>query len=142
VSSRQPDSGLEQGMDPPPPIEGGLGELPRRSPVAGARHALWAATLLARGVAQAVPRMPPVGDVDRVRQRVARGLRTGRRTVAAHDLDSRTRPQPIGHHLGAAAGQHVDPGAGVGVDHHSGAVMMPAQGEIVDPQHLRHRAIR
>jgi hypothetical protein len=32
------------------------------------------------------------------------------------------------------------PIAGVGVDHHGGVVMTPAQGEIIDPQHPRGSA--
>jgi hypothetical protein len=83
--------------------------------------------------------MPPVGDLDRVRQRIPHGLRIGGRTVPAHDLDSRMRPQPPGHHPGAAPGQHVDPGAGVGVDHHGGVVTenrgraLPSIGAFIDP---------
>jgi hypothetical protein len=85
--------------------------------------------------------MPPVGDLDRVRQRVPHGLRVGGRDVPAHHLDPRMRPQPPGHHRCAAPGQHVDPDTGVGVDHHGGVVVTPTQGEIVDPQHLRHRQV-
>lgn len=97
---------------------------------------------LAHGVAQAMPEMPSVGDLDRLRQRIPHGLRIGRRTVPAHDLDSWMRPQPTGHHLGTAPSQHVDPGTGVGVDQHRGVVMTSAQSEIIDPQHPRHRVIR
>jgi hypothetical protein len=51
-------------------------------------------------------------------------------------------PQPAGHHLRTAPGQYVNSGAGVGVDQHGGVVMTSAQGEIIDPQHPRHRVIR
>jgi hypothetical protein len=66
----------------------------------------------------------------------------GCRTVPAHDLDPWVRPQPTGHYLSAAPRQHLDPGAGVGVDQHGGVVMTSAQGEIIDPQHPRHCVIR
>jgi hypothetical protein len=99
---RQPDSGLSQGMDLLPPLEGGLGKLS----LAQSRG---------RGparVAQAVPEMPSVGDLDRVRQRIPHGLCIGCRTVPAHDLDPWMRPQPTGHDLSAAPSQYVDPGTG------------------------------
>lgn len=129
-------------MDLLPPLESGLGKLSlAQSGGRGPARAV-GCDLLARGVAQAVPEMPSVGYLDRLRQRIPHGLRIGCRTVPAHDFDSWMCPQPTGHHLGAAPGQHVDPGAGVGVDHHGGVVMTPAQGEIIDPQHPRHRVIR
>ncbi|GHF37123.1 hypothetical protein GCM10017566_07840 [Amycolatopsis bartoniae] len=128
-------------MDLLPPLECGFGQ---RS-LAQSRRRGPAPTvggdLPARGVAQAVPEMPSVGDLDRVRQRIPHGLRRGCRTVPAHDFDSWMGPQPTGHHLGAAPGQYVDPGAGVGVDQYGGVVMRPAQGEIIDPQHPRHDLI-
>ena len=77
--------------------------------------------------------MPSVGDLNRVRQRIPHGRRIGGRTVPAQRLDSRMRPQPAGHYLGAAPGQHVDPGAGVGIDQHRDVVMTPAQGEVIVP---------
>lgn len=93
--------------------------------------------LLAHGVTQAVPQMPPVGDLNRGGQRVPHRLRIRGRAVPAHDLDARVRPQPPGHHFGAAPSQHVDPGAGVGIDQHGGVLGTPAQGEVINRQHLR-----
>ena len=95
---------------------------------------------LAHGVAQAVPEMPSVGDLDRLRQRLPHGLRIRGRAVPAHDLDSWMRPQPAGHDSGAAPSKYVDPGAGVGVDQHGGVVVPPAQCEVVDPQCPPHTA--
>ncbi|GAB3453782.1 hypothetical protein GCM10027436_54890 [Actinophytocola sediminis] len=97
---------------------------------------------LANGVTQTVPEMPSVGDLDRVRQCVPHRLRIRGRAVPAHILDPSMGPQPAGHHLSAAPRQHVDPGAGVGINQHGRVVMTSAQGEIVDPQRPRHLTTR
>ncbi len=129
-------------MDLLPPLKCGLGELsPAQSCGRGPARAV-GGDFLARGVAQAAPEMPSVGDLDRVRQRVSHGLGIRGRAVLAHDFDSRMGSQPFGHYLGAASGQHVDPGTGVGIDQHGGVVTPSAQGEVIDPQNRRHRVIR
>ena len=47
------------------------------------------------GLAEAVPQVPAVADLDRAGQRLADGLAVGARAVTAHDLDSRVIPQPF-----------------------------------------------
>jgi hypothetical protein len=74
--------------------------------------------------------------------RAAHSSACRRRIVFSWMCWALARPQPTGHHLGAAPREHVDPGAGVGVDQHGGVVMPSAQGEVIDPQHPRHSVIR
>jgi hypothetical protein len=40
--------------------------------------------------------------------------------------------------VGRAAGQHVDPLMGLGIDDHGGIAVTPAQGEVVDADHAGH----
>lgn len=55
--------------------------------------------------------------------------------VTAHDLDARMLAQPSFQRVGGAVGQHVDPLICLGVDHHGGAAVPPAQSEVVDADH-------
>src|ERR1700712_5595879 len=110
-------------MDLLPPLESGLGELSLAQSRGRGPARTVGCDLFARSVAQAVPEMPSVGYLDRLRQRIPHRLRVGCRTVPADDFDSWMCPQPTGDHLSAAPGQHVDPGAGVGVDQDGGVVM-------------------
>ncbi|GHF77547.1 hypothetical protein GCM10017667_01050 [Streptomyces filamentosus] len=82
--------------------------------------------------------MPPVGDLDCVGQGAADGLGVGRGAVSAHDLDARMLEQPRFQRVGGAVGQYVDPFMDLGVDHHGGVAMPPAQGEVVDADHAGH----
>jgi hypothetical protein len=43
--------------------------------------------------------------------------------------------QPSFQRVGGAVGQHVDPLIGLGVDHHGGIAVPPAQSEVVDADH-------
>ena len=62
-------------------------------------------------------------------------LGVGGWTVAAHDLDTRMLAQPRFQRGGRAVRQHVDPLMRLGVDHHGGIAVPPAQGGIVDADH-------
>ncbi len=95
--------------------------------------------LLADRVGQTVPQVPPVSDLHGTGQRVTDGLGVGGRAVTAHDLDARMIAQPGGDDLRAPAGQHVDPPPGGRVDQHGRVLAAAPQGEVVDPQHPRHR---
>ena len=90
------------------------------------------------GLAEAVPQVPAVADLDRAGQRLADGLAVGARAVTAHDLDPWMAPQPLLGELSGAAGDDVDAPAGLGVDEHRRVDQAAAQREVVDPQHPRH----
>ncbi|GAA3698465.1 hypothetical protein GCM10023081_39220 [Arthrobacter ginkgonis] len=89
-----------------------------------------------------MPQVPPVGNLDRLRQRVPHGLGVRGRAVPAHGPHSRMSAQPLGDGRGAPAREHVDPLAGIGIDQHGGVGPATAQGEVVDPQHTRDRTFR
>ena len=91
------------------------------------------------GLAEAVPQVPAVADLDRAGQRLADRLAVGARAVAAHDLDPGMVPQPLLGDVGGAARDDVDAPAGLGVDEHGRVDQAAAQREVVDPQHPRHR---
>lgn len=86
-------------MDLLPALKGGLGELSlAQSRGRGPARAV-GRDLPARSVAQAVPHMPSVGDLNRVRQRVPHGLRVGGRAVPCTrprlpDASAANRPPP------------------------------------------------
>ncbi len=92
----------------------------------------------ADGLAEVVPQVPAVGDLDGVRQRAADRFGIGARAVPAHDLHSGMGSQPGLQNIGRAAGQDVDPLAGLGVDQHGGVAVAPAQSEVVHPHHPGH----
>jgi hypothetical protein len=80
--------------------------------------------LLPHGLAQAMPQVPAVADLDRRWQRLADGLAVSTRSVTAHDLDP---------------GDDVDAPSGLGVDEHGGVDQAAAQREVIDAEHPRHR---
>src|SRR5690606_28336813 len=67
-------------------------------------------------LAEVVPQVPAVGDLDRVGCPVADGLGVGTGPVPAHDLHPGVFPQPGGDGLLLPVGQHVDRAAGGDVD--------------------------
>jgi hypothetical protein len=87
------------------------------------------------GFAQVVPQVPSVGDLYRVGEGAADGLGVGGRAVTAHDLDTWTLAQPCLQRFGGTVGQYVDALMGLGVDHHGGIAVPPAQSEVVDTDH-------
>jgi hypothetical protein len=102
-------------------------------PAGAVRH-----DLLPDGLAETVPQVPAVADLDRAGQRLADRLAVSARAVAADDLDAGMVLQPFLSDLGGAAGDDVDAAAGLGVDEHGRVDLAAAQRE-VDPEHPRHR---
>ena len=94
---------------------------------------------LPHGLAEAVPQVPAVADLDRAGQCPADRLAVGTRPVTAHDLDSRVAPQPLLGDISGAAGDDVHAAAGLGVDEDGCVDAAAAQREVVDPQHPGHR---
>jgi len=47
--------------------------------------------------------------------------------------------QPLPGDVGGAAGNDIDPPAGLGVDEHGRVDLAAAQREVIDPEHPRHR---
>lgn len=136
----QADALVEQAVDLVPAFQGGLGAGPvvdgcvQHGGPAGAV----CLDLAQRGFAQVVPHMPPVADLHRVRQGSPDRLSVGCRAVTAHDLDARMLAQPRLQGVGRAAGQHVDPFMGLGIDDHGGIPVPSAQREVVDADHTGH----
>ena len=92
---------------------------------------------LLRVLAQVVPQVPAVRDLDSERRagRSAIGICAG--PVPADDFRAGTGLQPLLQRGGLAVGQQVDDLARLGVGHH-GAIDLPlAQREVVDPGDLR-----
>lgn len=91
--------------------------------------------LLAYRFAQAVPQMPAITNLDRVRERVADGLGIGRRAIPAHDLYAGMGTQPGGQGLGLAVGQHVHALIRLDVDQDRGVGVALTQREVVYAQY-------
>jgi hypothetical protein len=130
----------EEAMDLVPALQGGLcarpviqGRVQHGGPAAAVRL-----DLAPDGFAQVVPYMPAVGDLHCVGQGAADRLGVGRGAVTAHDRGARMLTQPRFQSAGRAVGQHVDPLVRLGVDHHGGIAVPPAQSEVVDTDHARH----
>ncbi|GAA2771542.1 hypothetical protein GCM10020219_046390 [Nonomuraea dietziae] len=83
------------------------------------------------------PQVPPVADLYRIRQGTSNRLAVGARPVAADDLDPRVGSQPRLQHIGTAAGQNIDPLAGLGVDQDGGITVTALESEVIDTQHAR-----
>lgn len=60
------------------------------------------------GFGEPVPEMPSVGDLNRIRQRVADGLGIGGRSIPENDLDPGMCAQPFNNDLRATSGQHIE----------------------------------
>ncbi|GAA3843717.1 hypothetical protein GCM10022226_78360 [Sphaerisporangium flaviroseum] len=86
--------------------------------------------LLHRG-GQAVPQMPAVADLYRVRCALADGFGVGGRAVAAHDLDAGVRTQPRDQRGGLAVGQHIDAAVGDRVDEQGRIAVATPQREVI-----------
>jgi hypothetical protein len=135
---QQADALAEQVVDLLPALERRLGALSGLDwaglgPAGGVRR-----DFLPDGLAEAVPQVPAVADLDRAGQCLVDGLAVGARAVTAHDLDPWMAPQPLLGDVSGAAGDDVDAPAGPGVDEHRRVDQAAAQRE-VDPQHPRHR---
>ena len=135
---QQSDALLEQGVDLLPALAGGGGLCPlgrgraRCGPAGAVRG-----DFFADGLGEVVPQVPAVADLDRVGQGSADRLGVGGRSVPAHGLDARMFAQPGFQGGGVAAGQYLDPLAGLGVDDDRGVAVPAPQGEVVDPDHPR-----
>jgi hypothetical protein len=88
-------------------------------------------------VAQIRPQVPPVADLHRIRQSASNRLAMGARSVAADDLDPGVASQPGLQDVGTAAGQHVNPLAGLGVGEDGGVTVAALENEVIDTQHAR-----
>lgn len=89
------------------------------------------------GLAQAVPEMPPVRDLDGLRRTGGGALGEERRPVPAHDLDAGPIGEP-GRQAGCLpVGQQVDRTAGFYVDENGAVVAALAGGVLVDADHTR-----
>ena len=97
--------------------------------------------LLPDGLAEAVPQVPAVTDLDCRWQCPADRLAVSARAVTAHDLDAGMVPQPLLGDVGGAAGDDVDTPAGLGVDEHGRVDQAAAQREVIDAEHSRHRRL-
>jgi hypothetical protein len=86
---------------------------------------------------EVVPKMPAVGDLDRVGQDAADSLGVGARSVPADDLDAGMGAQPGLQRVGAAVGQDIDSAAGLRVDQDRGVALPAAQREVVHAEHPR-----
>ena len=94
--------------------------------------------LLQDRLAQAVPQVPAVPGLDRVRQRPPDRLPIGTGPVAADDLNARMIAQPGLQHRGLSAGQHIDPLPSLGVDQDGRVDLAAAQREVINAQHPRN----
>ena len=94
------------------------------------------------GLAEAVPQVPAVADLHRVRQCLADGLAVGARPVPAHDLDSRVVPQPLLRDISGAALDDIDAPAGLGVDEDGRVDQAASQREVVNPEHAGYFEVR
>jgi hypothetical protein len=111
--------------------------------LAVAQHELWDRTVASQGlVAEVLPDVPAVADLQRAGQSPADRLAVGPRAVAADDLDAGMLAQPSLGCVSAAVGQYVDPFAGldvdVDVDEDGGVAVAPLQSEVVDAEHSWH----
>ncbi|EFC79672.1 hypothetical protein FrEUN1fDRAFT_7209 [Parafrankia sp. EUN1f] len=129
---------IEQVMDLLPAFPGGLG--------AGALGGRWAGfppagavrgDLLADGLGEAMPQVPPVSDLLGGGQDAANAFGVGAGAVPADDLHAGMSAQPGLQDVGAPAGQDVDAAAGVRVDEDRGVAVAAAQREVVHAQDLR-----
>jgi hypothetical protein len=77
------------------------------------------------GLGEVVPDVPPVADLEDIRQRLMYCVGVAGGTVTADDLHTRMLTQPRGKGAGPAVGQDIDPPAGLGVD----------QDQLVDLKH-------
>jgi hypothetical protein len=84
------------------------------------------------GLAEVVPEMPAVGDLDRLRCAAGGAIGVGAGPVPADDADTGMAGQPFGQGVGGAVGQQVDCPVGGQVNQHGAVVVAPAQGEVVD----------
>jgi hypothetical protein len=91
------------------------------------------------GFAEVVPHVPSVGAVLGARSAVAGAVGEERRAVAADDLDTGVLAQPGGQRLGLAVGQQVDGLTGLAVEQNGAVPSALPRGELVHPQHPRHR---
>lgn len=87
---------------------------------------------------EVVPQVPPVSDLDGVRESPADRFGVGGRAVPADDLHPGVGAKPGFQHPCGAAGQDVDAFTRLGVDQHGGVAVTSAQGEVVHPHHPGH----
>jgi hypothetical protein len=87
-----------------------------------------------RRLAQVLPQVEPVGDLDRLRGSGADAVGVHAGPVLAHSLDLGVLAQPGGERGGLAVGQHVHQLAGVHVDQ-DGVVGLAAADREVDAEH-------
>ncbi|GAU71454.1 hypothetical protein SSP35_40_00200 [Streptomyces sp. NBRC 110611] len=95
-----------------------------------------ATTLLDR-LAQVLPEVKAICDLDRVRHGRADRLRVRARAVTAHDLGAGMFFEPGGEGLGGAVGQDVDDAAGLDVDEDGAVDVTALECEVVDAQYPR-----
>jgi len=89
------------------------------------------------GVAEVVPQVPLVGDLNGQRCAAGRAVGIAAGAVAADDLRTGAGSQPGGERIGGPVGQHIDRAARLDIDQ-QGAVTVPAaQREVIHPQHDR-----
>ncbi|GLY89636.1 hypothetical protein Airi02_075650 [Actinoallomurus iriomotensis] len=88
--------------------------------------------------------MPPVADLEGIRQRLTHRVGVAGGAVTADDLDARMLTQPRGKGAGPAIGKDIDPPASLGVDQDRRIGPTASQREVIhspDPRgrHLRQR---
>ena len=88
----------------------------------------------ARVLAQVVPDMPPVGDLDRLRGALACAVGVGAGPVPADDLGPGMFLQPVGEGFGFAVAQQVNGPSGLDVDQDGAVVAAPAEREVIHAQ--------
>jgi hypothetical protein len=129
----------QQIVDFPPPLRGRPGPLafldrrPGRGPARGVRR-----NLPLGGLGQAVPQVPPVPALHRVRQRRADSLAIGPRPVTGDNLDAGVPAEPVLDDVGGASFEDIDAPAGLGVDQDARVDLAAAQREVIHSQHPGH----
>jgi hypothetical protein len=90
--------------------------------------------LLPGGLAEEVPQVPAVTDLDRSGQRPPGSLAIGTRPVTAHDRDPGVRAQPLLSGVRGPARDDIDTPTRFHIDENSRVDEAAAEREVVDPQ--------
>ncbi|UVS79425.1 hypothetical protein Actkin_03173 [Actinokineospora sp. UTMC 2448] len=83
------------------------------------------------GLAEVVPQMPAIGDLDRLGRTTSGSVGIGARAVTTDDTDTGMPRQPRGHGVRRSVRQQIDRPVGAHVDEHGAVVVSAAEGEIV-----------
>ena len=88
-------------------------------------------------LAEVVPQVPAVSDLDRQRRAAGGPVGIAARPVPADDLRAGSGGQPGRERVRGALGQHVDRAAGLHVDQQRAVGMPAAQRELIHSKHGR-----